>query len=528
MKTMTDLRLNVLYAFDNAAFDVELNEDELPEKVIFAAAAYNGSLVLPEKAAMLFLTDNRQLAETAAEIRDDRLTVVFIGKPADAAGLYDRVRDIWNISDGAELLKKRYIRLVHDMKSEFDGDFYKRTLLTLINSAPDMIWFKRIDGIHTLVNDEFCRIVQKDKKAVTGQDHFFIWDVPRPKDGSAVFACAESEETAISTGKTFICDEPVRTKDGMIQLITYKTPLYDKYGGVFGTVGIGHDVTNFSNMGIQLSILVENIPFPMTIFDENGRVVRMNSSFSELTGAITEAQKRAFSFDDWKLANLKETSDVKFDGSLHSAIQEYKMDVKGEERVFEVAAIEIRDNFDNLSGYFVTMQDVTYQRAYEHSMIKAANTDMLTGIYNRRYFYNYLNAIEGTPFVLMYMDIDMFKAVNDNFGHAEGDNVLTATSDLIREYFPDAVCARLGGDEFAAIDTEHSIEYLRERSNEFEDAVRKAFEKYGLGTTISIGIYETDGSGDDIDRIISLSDERMYEVKKLRHAAKTDVPAADS
>ena len=81
------------------------------------------------------------------------------------------------------------------------------------------------------------------------------------------------------------------------------------------------------------------------------------------------------------------------------------------------------------------------------------------------------------------------------------------------------MCARLGGDEFAAIDSEHDVEFLRQKSRELEEAVKKAFEKYGLGTTISIGIYETDGSGADIDRIISLSDERMYEVKRERHSA---------
>lgn len=516
---MTDLRLNVLYALDKVSFDMDLCGDELPEHVILAAAPYNGTPVIPEHAAMLFITDNIELAEKAADLGDYRLCVVFVGSSEDGRRLFDRVYDVWDISDGAELLRKRYVRLISRLRTEFEKDFTDRLLLTTINSAPDMIWFKRADGIHTLVNDEFCKVVQKDKEAVIGHDHFYIWDVPRPEDGSADFACEESEDIAIASGKTYICDEPVRTKEGMIQLTTYKTPVYDKFGNVFGTVGIGHDVTNFSNMGIQLSILVENIPYPLTIFDENGRVVRMNSNFSELTGAVTEAQKKAFSFDDWKNSNLIAAGDVRINDELHSAVQEYTMNVKGEERCFEVSRMEIRDNFDNLSGYFVTMQDVTYQRAYERSIIEAANTDMLTGIYNRRYFYNYLSAIEGTPFVILYMDIDMFKSVNDNFGHAAGDEVLTTTTSLIKEFFPDAVCARLGGDEFGAIDTEHDAVYLRAQSDRLEAAVKQAFEKYGLGTTMSIGIYETDGSGDDIDRIMSLSDERMYEIKRMRHAS---------
>ena len=112
---------------------------------------------------------------------------------------------------------------------------------------------------------------------------------------------------------------------------------------------------------------------------------------------------------------------------------------------------EIRDYFDNLSGYFLIMTDITYQRAYEESILKAANTDMLTGMFNRRFFYNYLSENAAKPMTLFYMDLDRFKYVNDRYGHARGDVVLIKTATVIKTRFPKATSARLGGDEFALV-----------------------------------------------------------------------------
>jgi hypothetical protein len=53
-----------------------------------------------------------------------------------------------------------------------------------------------------------------------------------------------------------VFDEPLKTSEGMKQLKTYKTPLYDIFGNIEGTVGVAKDVTDFGNMGIELSILV--------------------------------------------------------------------------------------------------------------------------------------------------------------------------------------------------------------------------------------------------------------------------------
>ncbi len=511
---MMDLRLIVINDITGFEFSTKVSFDDLPDNVILINAVYDDDFPLPEGKAALLVTDNAAHAERFAG--QERYYTVFVGSAESCEGFADRLRDIWNASDGAELLHRRLVRTVKDIKSGYDAHFYKNALLTTVNSVPDMLWFRRLDGVHTLVNDRLCEVVRKERSDIIGKDHLYIWDVSDAEE-SENSSADESEEIAVSTGKTYICDEPVRTSEGLKQFTTYKTPIYDMFGNIFGTVGIGHDVTNFSNMGIELALLVENLPFPLVIFNADWKVVRMNGMFSEYTGAVSEAQRNGFDYMAWKHETLVPVTDREEDKERNFARREYKMELRGESRSMIVTELEIRDFFDNISGYIVTMVDITYERAYEQSILEAANTDMLTGLFNRRYFYSFLGEMKGRPITLIYMDLDRFKAINDSFGHASGDEVLIRTADIMRSYFPDSVCTRLGGDEFAVIDDKLPEEEIRDRCAKLEKTVREEFLHYGTGTTISIGISFTNGESDDIDELFQSSDEKMYAIKKQHH-----------
>ena len=514
---MMDFNLHVIHALSRDYFTPSVTQQDLPEGVKGTFARYEGgTLSLPEDSATLVVTDDAALARTLCADRPERLHVVLIGGEDDCAAFADALEDVWSAEESGEALRRRYLRLLRRLGDEFDLWFYKHTLLATIDTVPDMLWYKRIDGIHMLVNDAFSEIVQKPKSAVLGKDHFDVWDVSRPEGGSAAFACAESEEIAISSGKMYVCDEPVKTRNGMKQFTTYKTPLYDMFGNVFGTVGVGHDITGINNMGVQLTMLMENLPFPMCIFTPEWKVLRMNSNFSFLAGVRNEAERDAFDYRAWKAA-FEPIGDRTEDSARHAATREFSVKFKNALRRFVVTELELLNYFGDVSGYFCTMEDVTYRRAYEQSILDAANTDMLTGIYNRRYFDSFVRGNLGRPFHLLYMDLDHFKEINDVHGHKAGDAVLVRTARLIQEYFPHLIAARLGGDEFVVVDDEHDLAVLEQRCDELEAAVEEAFSSYGQSLSISIGIARTDGSAEDIDRVLQESDARMYEIKKRHH-----------
>lgn len=514
---MIDFPLQVFLGLYDKAVEKAVCETEMPERVQtkFLSFAENKNNIT-ENITTVFITDKISLLRSAAAMHKKNLRIVYCGPTSDAGRYLNKLEALWPAGESANIVKKRFLILVKNLKNEFDAWFYQHTLLTTINLLPDMLWYKRIDGIHMLVNDMFTEIVHKPKEKIHGKDHFDIWDVPRPAKGNAEFACAESEEIAIRTGKAYICDEPVKTHEGMKQFTTYKTPIYDMYHNVFGTVGVGHDVTNFSNMGIELSILVENLPFPMVIFSSDWKVVRMNNAFEEVSGNSQETAE-VFDYHAWKEKTLTPVNSGTVNTKDHSKTQEFKIEINGELKYYIIREQEIHDYFDNISGYFLIMQDITYQRAYEHSIIQAANTDILTGMYNRRYFYHFLTENVTKSMTLLYMDLDNFKVVNDNFGHAKGDEILIKTAQIVRTLFPDAVSARLGGDEFAVIIENIDKTSIKEHCIRLEEMIQNTFASEGLAITISIGIAENTGKITDIDSFIHESDTRMYEMKKQHH-----------
>lgn len=511
---MINIKLTLITALKDGALAGSLRSVSFPDGIEGKAeslpdgAELSGGISFPEDGATLLITDCADLLSLVKK----NVYIVFIGslrRETDKSS----VSDIWPEGEPADMYIFRCGKQLEAIRDKLLYEFYRTALVTTIDTVPDMLWYKRLDGIHMLVNDAFTGIVHKPKSDVIGKDHFYIWDAPRPAEGNN-FACAESEEIAISTGKMYIGDEPVKTREGMKQFITYKTPLYDPFGNVFGTVGVGHDVTNFSNLGIELSILIENMPFPMTIFSPEWSVVRMNSAFREITGA---QEGESFNYKLWKLTVPIPVGTRYEDRNRHIASTEYRIDSPSGIKNIMLTELEIRDYFDNISGYFCTMQDITYQRSYEDSIIRTANTDMLTGMYNRRYFYSYMNKCIGSRFHLLYLDLDNFKAINDSYGHSAGDEVLIKTAEIIKQYFPHAVSARLGGDEFAVIDENEDSETIKTKCRQLKKSIADEFAHYKCNTGVSVGTVFSDGSVKDIDAIIHMSDEEMYVEKKKHH-----------
>ncbi len=157
---------------------------------------------------------------------------------------------------------------------------------------------------------------------------------------------------------------------------------------------------------------------------------------------------------------------------------------------------------------------------------EASITDALTGLLNRRAFDNELNNIievaEVYPqgVVLLMMDLDHFKRVNDNFGHLVGDKVLRYTSALMKQHVEDNhLVARYGGEEMAVImpDTSH------DKAVKIANKIRIALEKSRLQRkdngesigeiTISIGAAKLQPS-DTIDTLIGRADDCLYKAKE--------------
>ncbi len=168
--------------------------------------------------------------------------------------------------------------------------------------------------------------------------------------------------------------------------------------------------------------------------------------------------------------------------------------------------------------------------------VAEANTDALTGKGNRRACEAYLqeclddmafetkdspvlamfdpNAMRNA--IVMLVDVDGFKRINDSLGHEEGDRALRLVAQHLSEIDPDSRVFRLGGDEFVQIFPRAGAleaEDLRTKINEVEQSLaEKGFESFGLSMGV-VHFFEGDGS---MSSLTTLADARMYHDKRLR------------
>ncbi|MHB8156027.1 MAG: sensor domain-containing diguanylate cyclase [Desulfocucumaceae bacterium] len=152
-----------------------------------------------------------------------------------------------------------------------------------------------------------------------------------------------------------------------------------------------------------------------------------------------------------------------------------------------------------------------------------ANTDFLTGLYNRTYFFNCFNKIfseinEDQTLALAMFDIDNFKNVNDRYGHDTGDVVLKGLARIIKNQIrKDDIFARYGGEEFILVMQNITGEKGYERLNQIREAVQdKLFIHNGqsLSVTISIGAVYFSMGNDTQDTLIKKADLALYRAKK--------------
>ena len=512
------LRLNICYDLTNPELAAKLQNVHMDGDILCHTVKETPQATIDnaEDVDVLIVTDKS--ATVKALEKKENAYLIYLGQYADIAEYAHKADDVWPDDEAYDFTLIRFERFVSALFGKHQEWSFRYLLDVTINSIPDLLWYKREDGIHMLVNDVFAQTVHKEKDDIIGKDHYYIWDAPRPAEGEGEFACAESEEIAIRTGKTYIGEENVETRDGMKQLLTYKTPIYNKFGSVFGTVGIGHDITTISNLGIELTIIVDNIPLPMIVLSDEGKVVRTNAMFDELA-KITDQEN--FNYTQWKKTVLKPSGAPDVDRKKHVAVQEFTMDRDGSEFTYIVTEQEIRDYFDKVTGYFCLFRDMTDQRNYEKRIIEAATTDSLTGIFNRRYFYDYVSEHAKDPMTLLYMDLDYFKEINDKYGHDTGDYVLKKTAHILRDSQDHSVTARLGGDEFAMIIHKMlSQEELAELCARLEKTVEETFAAEGLKLSLSVGSAVTDGSISDIDAFIKDSDSKMYASKQRHHSKR--------
>ncbi len=168
--------------------------------------------------------------------------------------------------------------------------------------------------------------------------------------------------------------------------------------------------------------------------------------------------------------------------------------------------------------------DIDERRRREDAAIDKSRRDDLTGLLNRNAMFEHIASIieedeDGSArHSLLMIDLDNFKAINDNFGHAFGDAVLREAADAIRSVFrPSDAISRIGGDEFLVfLEDVSASEILSRKAGEVVRALHKSYigpsRNFPLSCSVGIAVYPDDGQG--VISLFKSADAAMYGSKQ--------------
>ena len=159
------------------------------------------------------------------------------------------------------------------------------------------------------------------------------------------------------------------------------------------------------------------------------------------------------------------------------------------------------------------------ERAH-HISTRAAQTDELTGLMNRRAFYEQAQLLyaqclrEQQPLCALMMDMDHFKAINDTYGHQAGDQVLRQIGAVISASFRQTdIYGRLGGEEFAVLLPNTSLETARSIAEELIQTIHDLPADPVQGVSASLGVASTCTQPLDLNALMNSADKALYQAK---------------
>lgn len=254
----------------------------------------------------------------------------------------------------------------------------------------------------------------------------------------------------------------------------------------------------------------------IAVFDTDGNQVRASDCFSVHFGEIKHIRdlfavsSAANSFIS-RLAKQKGLSqEIRL--TAHKGVRWYR--------------IEASQN-ESTGNVYLLAYDIQEERDHEVALYKLNNYDNLTSLPNRHLLYQQLESAlinaqkRSREFGLLYLDLDSFKVINDNFGHRVGDELILRVAERIKESIPSEACLyRLGGDEFVIVlENAQNIDALKVIA---ESIIQKASNPYPVAKmemmiTASIGIAYYPHHADDIDNLLKNADAAMYRAKSMGH-----------
>jgi diguanylate cyclase (GGDEF)-like protein/PAS domain S-box-containing protein len=424
------------------------------------------------------LAIERNLAEEALRTSEAKFRGLFEGV---IEGVYQSTRDGRLVSVNSAFVKMLGYGSAEEM-------YALPSSVMLYWSAPDRA--------------EFVRKVDQDGEVRSMEV------VLRRRDGTPVVALENSRGVRDGSGR-------IVGYEGTVSDITERkraeqAMFAEKDRALVTLQSIGDAVIS-TNAGAQIDYLnpVAERLTGWTIEDARGRPI------GDVLQLIDESTRRPVAYSLERVLNAAETSLP----SDHNVL----INRRGEELAIQETATPIRNREGAVVGAVIVFGDVTKERRLKRALSYQASHDALTGLINRREFDTRLETAVNAAqrgeceYVLLYVDLDQFKVVNDTCGHSAGDRLLRDITSLLqtRVRASDTI-ARLGGDEFGILLERCSLE----QAERVADSIRQAIHNYrflwgasSLSVGASIGVVRIGRDTTSAASVLSAADIACYAAK---------------
>ena len=284
------------------------------------------------------------------------------------------------------------------------------------------------------------------------------------------------------------------------------------------------DVTALKQRERSFRLLFDNNPMPMWVFDSaTMEFLGVNDAAVQHYGYAREKflsmkLREIWPEDEWAPHSeaLRELGDT-----YHSSRDWRHIKADGSE--IHVLTFGRRVAFDGRDGYLVAVVDITERRKAEARIAHMAHHDGLTNLPNRDHFQDRLreallrNKSGHRRIAVLCVDLDLFKNVNDSFGHPTGDRLLKQVAERLKaEVGGDNLLARLGGDEFVvALASDASPKEASDFAVRLINTLSACYDIDGIEVTVgaSIGIALSPGDGESSEELMRNADMALYRAK---------------
>ncbi|MCX7653517.1 MAG: diguanylate cyclase [Fervidobacterium sp.] len=266
---------------------------------------------------------------------------------------------------------------------------------------------------------------------------------------------------------------------------------------------------------ILKDVLLSGIKEGIIILDKNNRLLEFNM-----------AAKEMFEQLNLNLKGEEFSKIIPIEEFLSNNTEEIEMEVFGKKKYIEISKFEITDKREVIGKALIT-RDVTKRRELSNQLEYSASHDYLTGIFNRRTVFNFIQKQfelakrYKRKFSIVIMDIDHFKRINDTYGHQTGDEVLKHIVKLVEKRLRSSdIIGRYGGEEYIIVLPETDASHGRLLAEDLRNMIYNSeFDYKGvkIKITASFGISEFDFNEVNlaVDELVKRADIALYQSKNL-------------